>query len=98
MTVILTEPLILTKPPSCADISTVLWQAYLASSSEEESAGEQDAAALRDRYRSLLLDNTKGEEARTGGPKGRTWGGAASGSDQDSDSEGAGSGGEEAEV
>lgn len=69
----------------------MLRQAYLASSSEE-SAGEGDAAALRDRYRSLLLANTKGEDARTGGAKGRTWSGAASGSDSDSqavgDSEG----------
>ncbi|DBA93140.1 TPA: hypothetical protein ACH3X2_003452 [Trebouxia sp. C0005] len=67
------------------------FKAYLASSSEE-SAGEGDAAALRDRYRSLLLANTKGEDARTGGAKGRTWSGAASGSDSDSqavgDSEG----------
>ena len=75
----------------------MLPQAYLASSSEE-SAGEEDADALRDRYRSLLLANTKGEDARTGGVKGRTWGGAASGSDQDSDSEAAGDSEGEAEV
>ncbi len=75
----------------------MLPQAYLASSSEE-SAGEEDADALRDRYRSLLLANTKGEDARTGGVKGRTWGGAASGSDQDSDSEAAGDSDGEAEV
>lgn len=50
-------------------------QAYLASSSsEEEQGGEQDAPALRERYRALLLANSKGDEARTGGPKGRTWG------------------------
>ena len=75
----------------------MLRQAYLASSSEE-SAGEEDTAALRDRYRSLLLANTKGEDARTGGAKGRTWGGAASGSDQDSDSQAAGDSEGEAEV
>ncbi len=75
----------------------MLQQAYLASSSEE-SAGEEDVAALRDRYRSLLLANTKGEDARTGGAKGRTWGGAASGSDQDSDNEAAGDSEGEAEV
>ncbi|DBA79259.1 TPA: hypothetical protein ACH3X1_009072 [Trebouxia sp. C0004] len=73
------------------------FKAYLASSSEE-SAAEEDAAALRDRYRALLLANTKGEDARTGGSKGRTWGGAASGSDQDSDSQAAGDSEGEAEA
>ena len=49
-------------------------QAYLASSSEDEQEGEEDAAALRERYRALLLANSNGDDARTGGPKGRTWG------------------------
>lgn len=50
-------------------------QAYLASSSEEEEIGTGDAAALRERYRALLLANSNGDNARTGGPKGRAWGG-----------------------
>ena len=53
----------------------MVWlQAYLASSSEEEEVGTGDAAALRERYRALLLANSNGDDARTGGPKGRTWG------------------------
>lgn len=55
----------------------MVWlQAYLASSSEEEEVGTGDAAGLRERYRALLLANSNGDDARTGGPKGRTWGGA----------------------
>ena len=65
-------------------------QAYLASSSEEEQEGEEDAAALRERYRALLLANSNGDDARTGGPKGRTWGGGDPNSEaEDSDSDAA---------
>lgn len=75
-------------------------QAYLASSSEEEAEVGEDAAALRERYRSLLLANTNGDEARTGGPKGRTWGGGDPNSDEeeDSDNDAAEANGDEAEV
>ena len=66
--------------------SDIMLQAYLASSSEDEPEAAGDAAALRDRYRALLLSNNGGSEARTGGPKGNTWGqNAASESDQDSE-------------
>lgn len=76
------------------------FRAYLASSSEEEAEVGEDAAALRERYRSLLLANTNGDEARTGGPKGRTWGGGDPNSDEeeDSDNDAAEANGDEAEV
>ena len=65
-------------------------QAYLASSSEEEQEGDEDGAALRQRYRALLLANSNGDDARTGGPKGRTWGsGDPNGEAEESDSDAA---------
>lgn len=45
---------------------------------------------MRERYRALLLANSKGDEARTGGPKGRTWGGGDPNSEaEESDSDAA---------
>lgn len=65
-------------------------QAYLASSSEEQPEGEGDASALRERYRALLLANSNGDDARTGGPKGRAWGSGDPNSEaEDSDSDAA---------
>lgn len=74
-------------PKKCPGV--VWWQAYLASSSEEEEVGTGDAAALRERYRALLLANSDGDDARTGGPKGRTWGGGDPNSGDTSDSDAA---------
>ena len=50
----------------------------------------EDASVLRERYRALLLANSNGDDARTGGPKGRTWGGGDPNSEaEDSDSDAA---------
>ena len=74
-------------------------QAYLASSSEEEAEAGEDAAALRERYRSLLLANANGDKARTGGPKGRAWGGGDPNSEEeDSNNDAADAYGDAAEV